>query len=93
MSEMGTQTVLTRVGGAIEIVTEPYFLGGEHRTIYVNHIARVSIIPQANGMSIHEGLFEIAALRGEDDIEIVETYCTEERVLTLLGEMVLGASL
>lgn len=86
-----TETV-TRIGGALEVVTEPYFLGGEHRTIYVNGAARVSIIPQAKGMSIHEGLFEIAVLGGEE-IEILETYCTEERIATLLGERVLQATL
>ena len=68
--------VLTLVGSGMMVQTEPYFLGGEQRTIFVNEEARISIIPQPNGMGIHAGLFEIAKLRGER-IEIVETYCTE----------------
>jgi hypothetical protein len=83
---------VTRIGGAVEVEIEPYFLGGEHRTIYVNGVARVSIIPQSRGMGIIEGLFEIAVLGGEE-IEILETYCTEEKIATLIGQRVLQATL
>lgn len=83
---------ITLVGSNMGVQTEPYFLGGEHRTIFVNEEARISIIPQPNGMSIHAGLFEIAKLRGER-IEIIETYCTEERVQRIIGEMVLSGGL
>lgn len=84
--------VLSLVGSGMMVQKESYFLGGEQRTIFVNEEARISIIPQPNGMGIHSGLFEIAKLRGER-IEVVETYCTEEQVQRIIGEMVLSGGL
>lgn len=84
--------VLSLVGSGMMVHTEPYFLGGEQRTIFVNEEARISIIPQPNGMTIHKNLFEIAKLRGER-IEVIETYCTEEQVKSIIGEMVLSGGL
>lgn len=70
----------------MQITTEPYFLGGEHRTIVAGGV-KFSIIPQPKGMSIHEGLFEVALIHPTDpeaDIEILGTYLTEADILEVI---------
>lgn len=69
---------------------QPYFLGGEQRTISLSGETRISIIPQAVGMSVLEGSFEIALIRGEC-IEILGTYCTEGEIQKIVGEIVLSS--
>lgn len=75
----------------VTINTEPYFLGGEQRIIDVVGGLRFSIIPQAKGMDIHEGLFEVALIHPNDpaaDIDILGSYLPESQVLVvILGAM------
>lgn len=70
----------------VTVNTEPYFLGGEHRTIDVGGL-RFSIIPQPKGMDIHDGLFEVALIHPTDpeaEIEILGTYLPESQVLVVI---------
>lgn len=82
----------TQVGSAVVIARQPYFLGGEHRQVFVNDEQRLSIIPQPKANGVHSNLFEIATIRGER-LDVVEAYCSEERVAQIVGEMVLNGSL
>ena len=78
------------VGSAIVVESEPYFLGGQHRKVFINGEQRLSIIPQpaANG-KIHGGLFEVATVRG-DDLEVVGAFLSRSEVQQVVGEMVLN---
>lgn len=82
----------TQVGSAVVVSRQPYFLGGEHRQVFVNDEQRLSIIPQPSANGVHSNLFEIATIRGER-LEVVEAYCSEERVAQIIGEMVLNGRL
>lgn len=82
----------TQVGSAVVIARQPYFLGGEHRQVLVNGEQRLSIIPQPSAKGAHSNLFEIATIRGER-LEIVEAFCTEERIAQIVGELVLNGQL
>ena len=85
---------VTTVGSAIEIVSEPYFLGGTHRQVLVNGQRRLSIIPQPAANGIHKNLFEIAVLTyGSGDLDVLGAYLTEEDVAKVIGELVLNGSL
>ena len=83
---------LTTVRSAVEIVSQPYFLGGEHRQVLVNGECRLSIIPQPSAIGVHNNLFEIAKVRGEN-LEIIEAFCTEGRLALIIGEMILNGNL
>lgn len=82
----------TQVGSAVTIARMPYFLGGEHRQVLVNGERRLSIIPQPSALGVHSKLFEIAIIRGER-LEVVEAFCTEERIAQIVGELVLNGQL
>jgi hypothetical protein len=91
---MNVSTVTT-VGSAIEITTQPYFLGGEHRQVLVNGKVRLSIIPQPAANGVHSRLFEIAKIgySSEESLEVIEAYCTEEQIAQIIGQMVINGSL
>jgi hypothetical protein len=91
---MNVSTVTT-VGSAIEITSQPYFLGGEHRQVLVNGKVRLSIIPQPAANGIHAGLFEIGKIgySVEENLEVMGKYCTEEQIAQIIGQMVINGSL
>lgn len=82
----------TQIGSAITVARSSYFLGGEHRQVLVNGVRRLSIIPQPSALGIHSNMFEIAILDGAN-LEVVEAFCTEERIAQIVGEMVLNGQL
>jgi hypothetical protein len=63
--------------------------------VLVNGKVRLSIIPQPAANGVHSRLFEIAKIgySNEEALEVVEAYCTEERLAQVIGEIVLNGSL
>lgn len=77
---------------SIQIVTRPYFLGGEHRQVVVDGERRLSIIPQPSALGVHENLFEIARLE-EGNLEVLGAYCTEKEIAEIVGQEALSGRL
>lgn len=77
---------------SVQIVTRPYFLGGEHRQVLVDGEKRLSIIPQPSALGVHENLFEIARI-GEGDLEILGAFCTEKEIAEIVGQEALSGRL
>lgn len=73
----------------VEIVTQPYFLGGEHRKVLVNGEQVLSIIPQPSAMGVHKNLYEIASTVG-GGLEVLGAFCSEQEISKIVGEQVLA---